>query len=219
MKTKRKLKKIRGGGGVISIRGSSKVADVNDVRNFLKILPVNVEEAKEIVEEEKEIERSEQGEQKNQEAGIKILTEINNTNELEPDDIIIYYKNFDLYKGIGKVISKGEDGSHPYVEVITESMTNYGRMIEPYRTKLYNINESRTHVFKLNLPGDIGEIIKSYLSLSGTDSDSTGWTSGQYWRKKPPGPRRGGRRTKRRRKKRKTRRKRKNLKKRTKSKK
>ena len=174
MKTKRKLKTIRGGGGALQAQGFDIVA-------FKAGLPNNKEEAL----QESKLQESKEG-------GIKLLTEINNTNQLKVGDIILYYRP-PMTKVIGEVKELPSEKDKPLV-VRTEHMDdNYPG--DPYRANIYKLSSS---FFKLNIHPDIGKIIKSYLSRSGTESRS------------------GGRRTKRRRKKRKTRRKRKNLKKRTK---
>ena len=171
MKTKRKLKTIRGGGGALQAQGF-------DIHAFLAGLP-NKEDAL----------------QESKEGGIKLLTEINNTDDLQVGDIILYYRP-PMTKAIGEVTKLPSKNDNRLV-VFTERLDdNYNGA--PYPANIYNVSSSFIDVFKLNINSDIGKIIKSYLSRSGTES------------------RRGGRRTKRRRKKRKTRKKRKNLKKRTK---
>ena len=173
MKTKRKLKTIRGGGGALQAQGF-------DIHAFLAGLP-NEEQAL----QESKLQESKEG-------GIKLLTEINNTNQLKVGDIILYYRP-PMTKVIGEVKELPSEKDKPLVVQAEHMDDNYPG--DPYRANIYKLSSS---FFKLNINSDIGKIIKSYLSRSGTESS------------------RGGRRTKRRRKKRKTRKKRKNLKKRTK---
>ena len=179
MKTKRKLKKIRGGGGALQAQGF-------DIHAFLAGLPNKLKDA-----QKSKLQESKEG-------GIKLLTEINNTDDLQVGDIILYYRDPST-KVIGEVTELPSEKDKPLVVFSSHMDDSYTG--DPYRANIYKVSSPFLDIFKLNIHPDIGKKIKSYLSRSGTKN------------------RRGGRRTKRRRKKRKTRRKRKNFKKRTKSKK